>query len=137
MPVLSSDYYGHQTPCSPGVSAAYTGVVTGTSAPGTIVAGGTVVTAAPAAINANDVGGNFTVTVAAASAGVLASVFFAQPYPALVKAVSVSAYDVTGATALLAVWSAVAAGSQAGFIITAAAPTTIGHVIFVSYDVQA
>lgn len=136
MPIIQSDFYGHQTPSSPGSSGPYTGVVTGSTAAGTIVAGGTVVTAAPAAINCNDVAGNFTVTVAAASAGTLCSVFFAQPYPALLKAVCLSAFDVTGATALLVSWSGVAAGSQAGFVITAAAPTTIGHVIFCSYNVE-
>src|SRR6185437_3473820 len=115
--VITQDFYGHQTPSSGGVSAAPTGATSGTAA-GTIVAGATSNGVAPLAISANDSAGQFTIVGnGTPAAGILATVFFAQPYPAAPKSVLVQCFDQTGTVTLVSGWQPVAAGLGTGFAI--------------------
>jgi hypothetical protein len=133
---IQQDFYGHITPSSGGVSANFAGAAAGT-VPGTIVAGAASNAAAPTAVNANDSMGQFTIVGnAAAAAGILATVFFAQPYGAPPKNVICAIYDVTGAAALVAVANAVAAGLGTGFTIVITVPAAGSHSLLVSYEVN-
>jgi len=134
MPGVSTDYYGHPSPSSLGVSAALTGATTG-SAAGTIVAGGTIVTAAPGNINANDQCGSFTVASASSAAGLAASVYFAQPYPANPKSVQVTVLDTTGTGTIACGVAPVSAGLNSGFAVYLGT-TTSGHTYTIYYHVQ-
>lgn len=135
MPGTTVDYYGHPSASSLGSSAAYTGVVSGTTAAGTVVAGGTVVTAAPGNINCNDQAGSFTVVSASSAAGLVASVYFAQPYPANPKSIQVTAFDTTGSLAIAVGIAPVAGGFNSGFAIYLGS-TTSTHTYTIYYHVQ-
>jgi hypothetical protein len=127
------DYYGHSPASTGGISAAYTGATTG-SAAGTVVAGGTIVTAAPGNLNCNDNAGSFTVVSASSAAGVAASVYFAQPYPAVPKAIQITAYDTTGTAAIGCGVAPVTGGLNSGFAVYLAS-TTSGHTYTIYYHV--
>jgi hypothetical protein len=128
------DYYGHPSNSTLGVSAAYTGATTG-SAAGTIVAGGTIVTAAPGNINCNDQAGSFTVVSASSAAGLAASVFFAQPYPANPKSVQVTAFNTTSSAAITAGVAPVSGGLNSGFEVYLGT-TTSTDTYTIYYHVQ-
>jgi hypothetical protein len=131
---VSTDYYGHPSPSTGGVSAAMTGATTGTAA-GTIVAGGTIVTAAPSSINANDQCGSFQVTSASSAAGLAATVYFSQPYPANPKSIQVTCANTTSAGAQAAGVTAVSGGLNSGFNIYLA--TTVSTDVYqIFYHVQ-
>jgi hypothetical protein len=142
MATVQTDYYGHVTPSSAGPGGTALAAAASGSAAGTIVPGGTVVTATPGNVNANDVAGTFTVAIASgegSTAGVLATVYFSEPYAAVPKAVIVTGYDQTSAgtpAPTLAV-KPVAAGLQAGFsIYVGASPgLTAADVIALMYHV--
>ena len=79
----STDYYGHPSPSSAGPGGTALAAAASGSAAGTIVPGGTVVTAEPGNVSANDQAGQFTVAIASgegSTAGILATVYFANPY---------------------------------------------------------
>lgn len=94
MGVVFEDTYGHQTKYGSqgaALAAGAVGVVTAGTVAGTASAG-----AAPtvAGVNATDAAGNFTLNPVtgggAQAAGVVATVRFAQPYPAIPRAVLVT-----------------------------------------------
>jgi hypothetical protein len=120
MPVVQDDYYGHRSASGVGAGGAVLAAAASGTAAGTIVPGGTIVTATPGAVVANDQAGTFTVAIAAgegATSGTLATVYFSEPYAAVPKAVIATAYDAT--TAAVASFAVavvpVTAGLQAGF----------------------
>ena len=118
----STDYYGHPSPSSAGPGGTALAAAASGSAAGTIVPGGTVVTAEPGNVSANDQAGQFTVAIASgegSTAGILATVYFANPYSAVPKAVLVGGYDSTtsGTPCPTLAVKPVSAGLQAGFSI--------------------
>jgi membrane associated rhomboid family serine protease len=128
MPVMVQDYYGHETASTLGAS--------GTAA-GTVVAGAAASAAAPTAINCNDTSGSFSVVGASsAAAGILAVVYFAQPYGSLPKSILVQVYDSTGSAALLASASAPALRFNHGFNVVIATPAAGSHTLLVAYTVN-
>jgi hypothetical protein len=136
MQFVEQDYYGHVTPSSLGVSPAYTAATSGTAA-GTVVAGAVSNGTAPTSLVCNDQAGTFSIVgEATATAGILATVYFAQPYPFVPKSVIPQVYDSTGSVALLAVASAPALGLQSGFNVVIAAPGAGSHTLLVTYIVQ-
>lgn len=136
------DYYGHAAPSSNGSGANLAAAASGTAA-GTIVPGGTIVTATPGNVNANDSAGTFTLAIASgqgSTSGTLATVYFTQPYSAVPKGVIATVYDsTTAATESCAVAVVpVSAGLQAGFSLkigatnsglTAADALTVMYVV--------
>jgi hypothetical protein len=128
------DYYGHPGNSTLGSSAAYAGATTGTAA-GTVVAGGTIVTAAPGNINCNDQAGSFTVVSASSAAGVGANVYFAQPYPANPKSIQVTAFNTTTSAAISCAIAPVAGGLASGFAVYLGT-TTSTDTYTIYYHVQ-
>jgi hypothetical protein len=138
----TTDYYGHPAPTSNGSGANLAAAASGTAA-GTIVPGGTIVTATPTNVNACDVAGTFTVAIASgegSTSGTLATVYFAEAFAAVPKAIIATAYDsTTAATQSFAVAvKAVAAGLQAGFSVVIGATNsglTAGDSVTIMYHV--
>lgn len=137
MPGITQDYYGHQTPTGNGPNGAnFTGATSG-SAAGTIVNDGTVVTTAPANINANDTAGQFTVTIASGEGsthGKVATVYFQQPLAAAPKAIIATAYDQTSNT-VMSVNAAPLANATQGFTVALTATGTAADVVQIQYHV--
>lgn len=126
MAIVQTDYYGHPSATGVGPGGAALAAAASGTAAGTIVPGGTIVTATPGNVSANDVAGNFTVAIASgqgSTAGILATVYFSQPYAAAPKAVLVQGYDSTtsGTPSPTLSVKPVSAGLQAGFSIYAGA----------------
>jgi hypothetical protein len=126
MAVVQTDFYGHPSPSSAGPGGTALAAAASGTAAGTIVPGGTIVTATPGNVNANDQAGSFTVAIASgqgSTAGILATVYFSQPYAAEPKSVQVTGYDSTtaGTPAPTLAVKPVAAGLQAGFSVYAGA----------------
>lgn len=136
MPGVVTDYYGHPSASTLGVSAAYTAGTGASTAAGQVITPGTLSTVAPLALNCTDEAGSFNWVTAGATAGTAVSVFFAQPYPANPRSIQVTQTDITAGAALGAGVVAPAGGLNSGFTIVTAAPAASGHTISVFYHVK-
>lgn len=123
MAVKFVDANGHEVPDLNG--APLVAAATGTSAAGTVtpLAAGSGVGSTITGVTANDRRGSFAINASGTpAAGVIANVWFAQPYAQIPAAVVVNLYDVTDTTTPVACDAA--AVTAAGFSIISAVLTT-------------
>ncbi|MFL6116734.1 MAG: H-type lectin domain-containing protein [Catenulispora sp.] len=143
MPAVTTDAYGHESGSSVGTlgTALAAGAVS-TTAIGTIVplvAAGATPTVT--AVTANDRCGTFVLNPVtgggAQAAGAVAQVFFAQPYAAVPKAVSVNLCDNAAGAGAVAVAVAPQSITATGFTVNVSAALTTAHNYTVTYQVAA
>lgn len=140
MPVTNSfDFYNH-APAAPGTTM--TAAAVSTSVAGTIIpvaagAGTGATISIPTGATPNDTRGQFNVVTAGTpAAGILATVFFTNPYGALPGAFLVTALDTT-ASPVAPVKISASSATQTGFSIATDASLTAAHTILVNYEVIA
>lgn len=140
MPVVSTDFYGHQS-ASLGTSLTAGAVSTtavGTIAP-TTAAGATPTVTFAAGQAANDSAGTFTLNPVtgggAQAAGSVAQVTFANPYASPPKAVLVSMCDNAAGAGQVAVTCAAQNIGTASFTVNVATALTTAHNYTVTYEV--
>lgn len=133
MGVVFEDAYGHQTKygsAGAALVAGAVGVVTAGSISGTAAAGAAPTVTAP---NATDAAGSFVLNPVtgggAQSAGVVATVRFAQPYPVAPRAVVVSVNTGNTVVTAAAVNLTVNGFDLASTILTTATAYTVQYVV--------
>lgn len=137
MATSMTDFYNHASP-APGVT--FTAAAAATTAAGTIIpvlagAGTGATTAIPTGATPNDTRGTFNlVTAGSPAAGVVATVFFANPYSQVPGAIQIGAFDTSGTP--VGILCGVSGASQTGFSIVCGALTT-AHTITFTYEVIA
>lgn len=141
MPGVTTDAYGHQSPTSAGTLAtALAAGAVSTTAIGTIVpTTGAGASPTVTAVNANDMGGTFTLNPVtgggAQAAGAVAQVFFAQPFAAVPKAVNIDMCDNAAGANGVAVTVSAQSVTTTGFTINVGAALTTAHNYNVFYSV--
>ncbi|NUP38963.1 MAG: hypothetical protein HOY76_18590 [Streptomyces sp.] len=139
---ITTDAYGHEAPSSPGTlgTALAAGAVS-TTAIGTIVpttAAGATPTVT--AVSANDKCGQFVLNPVtgggAQAAGAVAQVFFAQPYAAVPKSVTVNMCDNAAGSGGVAVAAAAQSITTTGFTFNVSGALTTAHNYLCTYQVE-